>query len=131
MASQGENRTGNRIFAVVAAGLFALAMWLHGAPTARAQAQPAAEGEGAIVTGNPAPNAEQIRALIAKAIENQHRDDLALQEYERIEHKVARNGENGGVVTDISERFLPSASGNIKLKVAGKGIPVTPELYLT
>ncbi len=131
MTSQGENRTGNRFLAAVAAGLIAPAIWLHCAPTAQAQAQPAAEAQGAIVTGNPAPGPEQIRALIARAIENQHRDDVALQEYERIEHKVTRNGENADVVTDISERFVPSASGNIKLKVAEKGVPVTPELYRT
>ena len=110
--------------------MIALAPWLLCAPAARAQPQ-ASEGQGAIITGNPAPSAEQIRVLIAKAIENQHRDDEALQEYERIEHKIVRNGENADVISDISERYLPNAGGNIKLKVADKGVPVSPELYRT
>lgn len=84
-----------------------------------------------MVTGNPAPSREQIHAMIAKAIENQHRDDLALQEFERVEHKVIRNGENAEVTIDISERILPSASGNIKLKMTDKGVPVPPEIYRT
>lgn len=102
----------------------ALAPWL-GAPPVRALAG----GQGAVVTGNPAPSPEQIRALIARAVENQHRDDRALLEFERIEHKVTRNGENAQVLTDTTERILPSPTGNIKLKMAEKGVPVPPETY--
>jgi hypothetical protein len=106
--------------------LIALAPWL-GAPLAQALVG----GQGATIAGNPAPSPEQIQALIARAVENQHRDDRALQEFERMEHKVTRNGENADVVTDITERILPSASGNIKLKMTEKGVPVPPELYRT
>jgi hypothetical protein len=106
--------------------LTALTWWL-GTPSTRALA----EGQGAIVTGNPAPSPEQIHSLIARAIENQHRDDQALEEFERTEHRIARKDENDAAVTDLTERVVPSATGNIKLKLAENGVPVSAELYRT
>jgi hypothetical protein len=111
---------------IVALGvcLIALAPWL-GIPSAQALAG----GQGAIITGNPAPSPEQIHSLIMRAIENQHRDDRALEEFERIEHVITRKGENAEIVTDLTERILPSGTGNIKLKTAENGVPVTPDAY--
>jgi hypothetical protein len=103
-----------------------LAQWSH---VPRAQAL--AGGQGAIITANPAPSAEQIHSLIARAIENQHRDDRALEEFERTEHVIAHKSENGAMVTDLTERLMPSAAGNIKLKMAENGVPVSAELYRT
>jgi hypothetical protein len=90
-----------------------------------------ASGQGAIITANPAPSAEQIHSLITRAIENQHRDDKALEEFERTEHSVGHKGENAGIFTDLTERIVPSAAGNIKLKMEENGVPVSPELYRT
>lgn len=104
--------------------LAALALCLR-APAALAEPG----GQGATISSNPAPSPEQIHSLIMKAIENQHRDDLALQEFERIEHTTARKGENAEIVTDLTERIVPSPTGNIKLKMAEKGVPVAPEDY--
>jgi len=92
-------------------------------------AQALVSGTDANISPNPAPNADQIHALIVRAIQNQHRDDLALQEFERVEHKITRSGENGEVTVDITERILPSTTGNIKLKLAEHGVPVTPQEY--
>src|SRR5665213_359907 len=92
-------------------------------------AQTACCSQPSSVTSNPAPSADQIHALIVRAIQNQHRDDQALQEFERVEHRVARSGENAAIVDDISERILPSSSGNIKLKMADHGAPVAPDEY--
>lgn len=113
---------------IVALGvcLVALASWL-GAPPARAQAG----GQAAIITGNPAPSPEQIHSLIARAIENQHRDDRALEEFERTERVITRKGESAEIVTDLTERLVPSGTGNLKLKMAENGVPVSAELYRT
>jgi hypothetical protein len=113
---------------IVALGVCSIVMapWLS-VPAAQAQAT----GQGAIITGNPAPSPEQIHSLIMRAIENQHRDDRALEEFERIERVVTRKDENAGMVTDITERIVPSGAGNIKLKMSENGVPVSPDLYRT
>ncbi len=103
-----------------------LAPWL-GIPGERALAA----GQGAIITANPAPSPEQIHSLIMRAIENQHQDDRALEEFERIEHVITRKEENAEIVTDLTERIVPSATGNIKLKMSENGVPVSAELYRT
>jgi len=84
-----------------------------------------------MITANPPPSREQIHSLITRAIENQHRDDRALEEFERTEHIVGHKGENAGIFTDLTERVVPSAAGNIKLKMGENGVPVSPELYRT
>jgi hypothetical protein len=111
---------------IVALGvsLLLLPSW-PGMPSAGALAG----GQGAIITGNPAPTPEQIHSLLARALENQHRDDRALEEFERIERAIARKGENTEVVSDITERIVPSPTGNIKLKMTENGVAVPPETY--
>jgi hypothetical protein len=88
-----------------------------------------AQNQGPVVTGNPAPTPEQMRALLARIIEHQHRNDQALVEYERVEHAVTRKTENGDILTDITERRVPSGAGDIKLRLAENGSPVSAELY--
>jgi hypothetical protein len=104
--------------------LIALASWLDN-PGAGAQQG----GQSATVTGNPAPSPEQIHSLIMRAIENQHNDDRALEEFERTEHVITRKGENAEIVTELTERVLPSPTGNIKLKTNENGAPVPPDVY--
>jgi hypothetical protein len=86
----------------------ALAQWFS-ATLALAQAG----SQVPIITANPAPSPEQIHSLIMRAIENQHRDDVALEEFERTERVITRKIENGEVIRDITERILPSPTGNI------------------
>lgn len=82
-----------------------------------------------VVSANSAPSPDQIHALVVRAIQNQHRDDEALQQFERIEHRISRSGENEAVVDDITERILPTSSGNVKLKMADRGVPVAADEY--
>ena len=110
----------------VAAWVFAASQWLV-APSARAL--PARQGQGSVVTANPAPTAEEISALTKHAIDNQHRDDSALEEYERTEHSISHKGENTEVLVDITERRVPSPAGDIKLKTLENGMPVSAEQY--
>jgi hypothetical protein len=112
--------------AAVAAVLAAiLAQWLA-APSMRAR--PAAQGSTA--AGNPPPIDEQIRSLIARTVENQHRNDRAVEEFERVEHVVTRKGgANSDKDSDRTDRVLPSGTGTMKLQVAENGSPIAPELY--
>jgi hypothetical protein len=104
----------------------ALAQWFSAT-----QAQAQAGGQVQIITANPAPSPEQIHSLIMRAIENQHRDDVALEEFERTERVITRKAENAEVVSDLTERILPSPTGNIKLKTVENGVPVSAEMYRT
>jgi hypothetical protein len=62
-----------------------------------------------------------------RAIENQHRDDRELEEFERTEHAITHKGENAEIVTDTTERILPSPTGNIKMKMTENSAPVSAE----
>lgn len=105
--------------------MLAVAPWLV-APRARASD----DAQRLIVEANPAPTDGQLQALIARAVENQHRDDRALQEYERVEHVVTRKPDgSSGVLTDRTDRVLPSGTGTMKLPLAENGVPVSPEIY--
>ena len=48
--------------------------------------------QGGAVNGNPAPTATQIQAVFAHLVENQHRNDLALDEFERVERVITAKG---------------------------------------
>jgi hypothetical protein len=114
---------------IVALGVcLAQGAWLAPA-AARAQANGQGGNQGPVVTGNPPPSPEQIRALTVRAIANQHRNDQALEQFERIEHTISRKGENAEISTDITQRIISSPAGNIKLKTAENGAPVSPETY--
>jgi hypothetical protein len=114
---------GKHIVALGAA-FMVLAHWI-----VRPQTRALAGGQATTVTANTAPSPEQIRSLVQRAIDNQHRDDRALEEFERTEHRVARKGENAEILTDITERLVPTGSGTVKLKLAENGTAVQPEEF--
>jgi hypothetical protein len=123
----GAGQTMIRIRHMAALGvpLAVLTLWLA-VPSAR----PRAGGQDAIVTGNPAPSTEQVQSLIARAVENQHRNDRAGEEFERLERVVTRKpGESSDKPSDRTDRVLPSGTGTMKLQVAENGSPVPPDLY--
>jgi hypothetical protein len=103
-----------------------LAPWL-GAPSARAL--PGEQAQGPIIAPNPAPTPEQIRSLTARLVENQRRNDLAIEEYERLEHSISHKSENPEIIVDLTERRVPSPAGDIKLKTLENGVPVSPDQY--
>src|SRR5437016_1267819 len=103
-----------RPMAALAAPMLVLA--LLGATLA---ADPRPGDQDPTVSANPAPSPEQIQSLIARMVENQHRNDRAIVEYERIEHVVLRkDGENSEVVADRTERVLSSGTGTMRLQTA-------------
>ena len=108
--------------AAIGTTLVAMAQWVA-APPARALGG----GQRTIVEANPAPTTEQIQSLIARAIENQHRNDQALEEYERVERVVTRKPD--GSSDALTNRVVPSGTGTMKLQLAENGKNVSPELY--
>src|SRR3979490_2676567 len=93
-------------------------------------ADPRPGGQDPTISANRALTPEQIRSLIARMVENQHRNDRAMVEYERIEHVVLhKDGENSGVVSERTERVLPSGTGTMRLQTAQSSPPVSPELH--
>jgi hypothetical protein len=86
--------------------------------------------QDATISGNPAPSAEQIQSLIARMIANQHKDDRAINEFERVERVVTRKaGENSDIGSDHTDRILPSGTGIMKLQVEQAGDPFSQDLH--
>ena len=82
------------------------------------------------ISGNPAPSGEQIRSLFTRVVENQHRNDRAMEEFERIEHVVTRkSSDTSDGFTERTERILPSGTGTMKLLMVENGSQVSPEAY--
>jgi len=82
----------------------------------------------------PAPTKEEIRALVERIRVSQHRNDEALAEYERREHRISwkHDGEETDdrkITEDKLYRVVPTGTGTLKLILAEKGEPVTPEYY--
>jgi hypothetical protein len=98
-------------------------------PRTSAHPSPLGASQEAIIAANSVPSPDQIRALFARAVENQHRNDRALEEFDRVEHVVIRKSENGEIVSDRTERVLPSGTGTMKLLMSENGTPVAPDLY--
>jgi hypothetical protein len=73
---------------------------------------------------------EEIRALVDRAISNQHRNDQALAEYERREHRQARKDETDTLLSeDKTFRVVPTGTGTLRLLLEERGQPVSAELY--
>lgn len=70
---------------------------------------------------------EEIRALVARAIADQHEDDRKLTEYDRTEHTVQREGGKNAAETDLVEHVFPTGTGDVRvaLKRNGKAVDAT------
>jgi len=78
---------------------------------------------------NP-PTAAEIDLRAQKLVANQHHNDKALEEYERIEHQVSRTGgDSPRVLEDRTFRVVPSGSGTMKLLLKTDGKPTDPADY--
>ena len=71
----------------------------------------------------------QVQDLLSRVIANQHRNDVALDTFERFEHHVERNSSNGRITEDKFYRVVPTGSGNLKLLVKENGNPVSAAEY--
>lgn len=83
----------------------------------------------AIVQAQPPSDAE-VRERAAKLTANQHADDEAFEEYERIEHHVDRTGgANPRVLEDRTYRVVPTGTGTMKLLLKENGKAAEPAEY--
>ena len=88
----------------------------------------AALGLFAAIAGRPlSAQRLQPRQLVERTIANQHRDDAALYEYERIEHRITY--QNGAVSNDRTYRVVPTGTGRLSLLVKNGGAAVSPDAY--
>jgi hypothetical protein len=77
-----------------------------------------------------APSDAEIAERSKKLLENQHHNDAALEQYERIEHHVDRTGGAAPrVLDDKTYRVVPTGSGTMKLLLKDGERPVDPADY--
>ncbi len=74
---------------------------------------------------NAPPTPKQIQALLTRAIENQHRNDLALAQFERKERIVSQRGK-APVATEWTTEVIPSGDRRIRVELERDGKPVDP-----
>ncbi len=76
------------------------------------------------------PSPAEIRALVLRVVANQHLDDAALEQYERIERRQVRKSEQDTtIVEDKTFRVVPTGTGTVRVKIEEDGRPVDAELY--
>jgi hypothetical protein len=77
-----------------------------------------------------APSDAEIQLRAQKLIDNQHRNDEALEPYERIERHVDRTGGDAPrVLDDKTYRVVPTGTGTMKLLLKDDGKAVDPADY--
>ena len=76
------------------------------------------------------PSSAEISARAQKLIANQHADDDALEQYERIErHLVLAAGPNPRTVEDEMYRVVPTGTGTFKMLLKDNGTPTNSAEY--
>src|SRR5579862_9771286 len=76
------------------------------------------------------PTAEEVQARAKTLIANQHKDDQALDEYERVErHQDFTNGTNPQIIEDKVFRVVPDGGGTLKILLKDKDTPTDPADY--
>jgi len=89
-----------------------------------------AEEQALSIAPNAPPTAEQLASLLARLAENQHHNDRALEEFERVERVVSRkDGEASEVLSEHTDRVLPSGTGIMRLAMSQGGSSVSPQAY--
>jgi hypothetical protein len=76
------------------------------------------------------PSDAELRARAAKVIANQHANDVALEEFERIERHLDRTGgTNPRILEDKTYRVVPTGPGTLKILLQDNGKPADPAEY--
>lgn len=107
----------------LSAALVGLGLW----PTPRL-----ANAQTGSISSDPsqAPTSAQLQERGTKLIANQHKDDDALDQYERIEHELDKTGgANARTLVDKKTRLVPNGAGVTKLLLEENGQAVSPDEY--
>ena len=76
------------------------------------------------------PSDAEIHDRAQKLIENQHQDDAAIEQYERIEHQVDRTaGANPRVLEEKLYRVVPTGTGTMKIVLKENDKRTDPVIY--
>jgi hypothetical protein len=76
------------------------------------------------------PTEAEIEARARRLVANQHRDDEALTQYERIErHTDYSGGPAPRIIDDRIFRVIPTGTGNMKIVLKENGTPTDPVEY--
>jgi hypothetical protein len=65
----------------------------------------------------------EIRALVARAIADQHDDDRALNEYDRTEHTISRDSGKEAAPVETVDRVFPVGTGDVRVELDRNGKP--------
>ncbi len=76
-----------------------------------------------------APTPVQLQNFVARAIDNQHRDDLLLEEFDRVEHTQIRKTSESSVADDKRWRIVPVGTGSFRIALTPDDKPGDPILY--
>jgi hypothetical protein len=112
--------------AAIAIPLVALSAALVLAPARPSRAQSV---QSTLNSSQPPTDAD-LRARGVTLVANQHKNDEALDQYERIEHELdTTGGANPRTLVDKKTRLVPNGAGTTKILVEENGHQVSPEDY--
>lgn len=132
-SSMGKGLTSSSLAAALAlaslAGASVKTIPSSGNSAASRGCQAAKQTESEIGTTRP-PSDAAIAARAKILLEHQHSNDVALEQYERVERHVDRTGgATPRVLDDKTYRVVPTGTGTMKLLLKDGDRPVDPEEY--
>jgi hypothetical protein len=106
----------------------------HFLQATRSAAQSAKPSKPSAPAQQPAPpqrpSSAELNARADALIQNQHRDDEALEFYERVEREIVKSGgPNPRVLSDKTFRVVPTGTGTFRILVKNGDSPVDPQEY--
>jgi hypothetical protein len=110
----------------ISASLFSLLLAGLIFSAARAQDQSVQTGPAPQSQTDAPPTDQQIRALTMQVLNNQHRNDMALEQYMRTEHDEFRG--KGVASKETLVRIVPTGTGEGKVELKHDGTPTDPTL---
>ena len=110
-----STQVGFGLLAILAAGMTLCAVW----PPAMASSDSEHEDQGQSQSQIPL-TAQEIRNLVDRAIENQHRNDVLLDQYARTEHEVLQ-GTGKEPNREIVRRLIPAGMLVLRVELEHNG----------